>query len=74
LNPNGLIFVKDNLADSKKEAKKEEAQFFVEDRGICRVYSHYLELFAAAGLTVVEAIKQDNWPADMLPLFCFVLK
>jgi protein N-terminal methyltransferase len=74
LNPNGLIFVKDNLAVAGKDAKKNEAQFFVEDRGICRVYSHYMELFAAAGLTVVEVVKQDGWPPDLLPLSCFVLR
>jgi protein N-terminal methyltransferase len=74
LNPNGLIFVKDNLGNSHKNAKRDQAQFFVEDRGICRVYSHYLDLFAAAGLTVVETVKQDLWPEEMLSLFCFVLK
>jgi protein N-terminal methyltransferase len=74
LNPNGLIFLKDNLASSDLKSKKEEAQFFVEDRGVCRAHIHYLEIIKLAGLTVVEGFKQDQWPDDMLPLFCFVLK
>jgi protein N-terminal methyltransferase len=74
LNANGIIFVKDNLASSDLNSKKEEAQFYVEDRGICRAHRHYVEIFKAAGLTVVEGFKQDGWPDDMLPLFCFVLK
>jgi protein N-terminal methyltransferase len=74
LNRNGLIFVKDNLAADDKATKREAAQFFVEDRGICRAYTHYMELFRNAGLALVEEVKQDQWPEDMLPLYCFVLK
>jgi hypothetical protein len=74
LKPNGLVFVKDNLATANRRAAKEEARFFVEDRGLCRVYSHDTELFAAAGLTLVETVQQDQWPHYLCPVFCFVLK
>ena len=74
LRPNGLIFVKDNIADSNIKSKREEAQFFVDDRGICRAYCHYLELFEKAGLKTVEIVKQKDWPEDLLPLYTFVLK
>lgn len=74
LNRNGCIFVKDNLASADLKCKKEEAQFFVEDRGICRSYLHYLELFKAAGLKVLEVEKQTGWPEDLLPLYTFVLQ
>jgi hypothetical protein len=69
-----MLFVNDNLRARDRSAKKHQAQFFVEDRGICRVYSHYLELFAAAGLKIVEVVEQDQWPHILYPLFCFVLQ
>jgi protein N-terminal methyltransferase len=74
LNPNGLIFVKDHVAGDRLDAKKEEAQLGVEEWAICRVYSHYLELFEAAELTIVEVTEQDGWPDNLVPVFCFVLR
>jgi protein N-terminal methyltransferase len=74
LRPNGKIFVKDNLGSKKLDKPKERAEFFEEDRGICRVYSHYLELFASAGVKVVESERQKGWPEDMLALFTWVLQ
>ena len=74
LQPNGIIFVKDNIADANLKSAREEAQFFVDDRGICRAYCHYIELFEKAGLKVVEVVKQKDWPEDLLPLYTFVLR
>lgn len=74
LKPNGLIFIKDNIADGDLKWPKNKAQFFVEDRGICRAYCHYIELFEKAGMKVVESVKQEQWPEDLLPLYTFVLK
>lgn len=74
LKKNGYIFVKDNLACANLKEVKEKATFYVEDRGICRVFAHYLALFKAAGLNLIEAAKQENWPSDLLPLYTFVLQ
>jgi protein N-terminal methyltransferase len=74
LNPNGLIFVKDNVAGHGLDAKKEEALFVGQGAGICRVYGHYVELFEAAGLTIVEAAKQKGLSDGLLPVFCFMLQ
>jgi len=73
LRPGGLIFVKDNIANAALDSKREEAQFFVEDCGICRAYCHHMELFASAGLRVVEAVIQQGRPEGLLPLYTFVL-
>lgn len=74
LNQNGYIFVKDNISSSDLKQKKEEATFYVEDRGICRVYQHYLSLFKDAELKLIEAENQPNWPKDLIPLYTFVLQ
>ena len=74
LNPNGLIFVKDNISSSDLNAPKNTCMVDLEDHGLSRSYSHYLELYAAAGLTLVESEKQDNYPKSLLPLYTFVLK
>lgn len=73
LNPNGYIFIKDNISSSDLKLQKQKATFYVEDRGICRVYSHYLDLFKQAGLQLVESTPQENWPSDLLPVYTFVL-
>ncbi|OHT05196.1 Alpha N-terminal protein methyltransferase 1 [Tritrichomonas foetus] len=74
LNKNGYIFIKDNISSSDLKKRKEEATFYVEDRGICRVFSHYLSLFKEAGLKTVEVVKQEHWPDDLIPLYTFVLQ
>lgn len=74
LNANGIIVIKDNIASSDKTAKKQDAQFFKEDNGICRTYSHFLQLFALAELNMVECEKQKDYPEELLPLYFFVLK
>jgi protein N-terminal methyltransferase len=74
LNPNGLIFIKDNLASADLKLEASEAQFFPQARSICRAYKHYRALFKAAKLTVVEVAKQERWPEALLPLYTFVLR
>ncbi|KAH0789391.1 N-terminal Xaa-Pro-Lys N-methyltransferase 1 [Histomonas meleagridis] len=74
LKPNGYIFVKDNITSKDLKEKKEAATFYEEDRGICRAYVHYLELFEKAELRLVEARKQPGWNEELLPLYTFVLK
>jgi protein N-terminal methyltransferase len=74
LKINGLIFIKDNLASNDLKGKREEAQFFQEDRSVCRAYSHYLALFKRAKLKLVEVEKQDHWPEAILPLYTFVVQ
>ena len=73
LNEKGIIVIKDNIATSDKRAKKNEAQFFKEDNGICRTYAHFMELFALAELDMIECTKQKDYPEDLLPLYFFVL-
>ena len=74
LSRNGYIFIKDNISNRNLQSKKEEATFYVEDRGICRSYVHYLSLFKEAGLKTVEIQKQENWPDELIPLYTFVLQ
>jgi protein N-terminal methyltransferase len=74
LKTNGLIFIKDNLASVDLKLERKEAQFFPRDRSICRVYTHFRELFKAAKLTLVETVRQERWPEDLLPLYTFVLQ
>lgn len=74
LRKGGVIFVKDNISDQNEKSKRSEAQFYEEDRGLCRAQCHYIELFERAGLKVVEAVRQQGWPEDLLPLYTFVLR
>ena len=74
LKPNGYIFVKYNISSKNLKDKKDAAMFYEEDRGICRAYGHYLELFEKAGLKLIEVEKQSGWNQDLLPLYTFVLK
>ncbi|KAH0788751.1 Alpha N-terminal protein methyltransferase 1 [Histomonas meleagridis] len=74
LKPNGYIFVKDNIGTKNLKEKKENATFYEEDRGICRTYVHYIELFKNAGLKLIESQKQTGWDQGLLPLYTFVLK
>jgi protein N-terminal methyltransferase len=74
LKPGGIIFVKDNLATDDFKTDRTEAQFFEDDRGVCRSYCRYIELFQASGLKVLETVKQEQWPTDMLPLYTFILR
>jgi protein N-terminal methyltransferase len=74
LKPNGLIFVKDNLASADVKAARDTAQFFKEDRGLCRAYQHYCDLFKEANLQFVEGERLKQWPSYMLPLYTFILQ
>ena len=74
LNKNGYIFIKDNISSSNIRQKKEKATFYSQDCGICRVFSHYLDLFKKAHLKVIEIKKQENWPDELLPVYTFVLQ
>ncbi|KAK8866615.1 Alpha N-terminal protein methyltransferase 1B [Tritrichomonas musculus] len=74
LNKNGYIFIKDNISSSNIKQKKEEATFYSQGCGICRVFSHYLQLFQKANLKVIEIQKQKNWPKELLPVYTFVLQ
>jgi protein N-terminal methyltransferase len=74
LKPNGLIFVKENLVTDDVKAARDSATFQKEARAVCRTYSHYRELFRAAGLGVVEWKRVSPWPAHMMPVCTFVLK
>lgn len=74
LGPNGRVFVKDNISSADLGQRRDGATFFPEDRGVCRVYAHFLALFEEAGLTLEEAQAQPEWPVDLLPLYTFVLK
>jgi protein N-terminal methyltransferase len=74
LNKNGLIFIKDNISSRDLSAPKNSCIVDFQDHGVSRSYSHYLELFKTAGLTLVESEKQDNYPENLLPLYTFVLK
>ena len=74
LNENGIICIKDNIASANKKEKKSNAQFFKEDNGICRTFSHYKILFAMADLELIECEKQKDYPEELLPLYLFVCK
>ena len=74
LNKNGIICIKDNIASADKTVKKHNAQFFKEDNGICRTYTHYKQLFALAELDLIECVQQKDYPKELLPLYIFVLK
>lgn len=74
LATNGIIFIKDNTSSRDRYAPKSTALYFKADNGICRSYSHYVELINAAGLKLVEGIQQPGWKAPLLPLFTFVIK
>ena len=74
LAPNGLIIVKDNIGSKDKGAQRSKASFYEEDNGICRVYSHYVDLFAQAELTIVESGLQPDWSKELLALHYWVLK
>ena len=73
LSPKGMIFIKDNISSKDLTTKKELAQYFHEDNGICRTYIHYIELFAKSGLKVIETEKQSHYPPNLLPLYTFIL-
>ena len=70
----GLIFVKDNISSTDLKAGKDTCMIDMEDHGLSRAYQHYLELFEKAGLQLIEAQKQSNYPGYLLPLYTFVLK
>ena len=73
LSSNGKIFVKDNLGDWNYNAPKTKGHFDPQDNSLCRTFSHFMEIFSKAGLTVIDGGKVKNWDPNLLPLCLFVL-
>ncbi|EAY19323.1 adrenal gland protein, putative [Trichomonas vaginalis G3] len=73
LLPNGLIIIKDNICDRDVKAGLETFEVDTNDNSLLRSYKVYLNLFVKAGLHLVEAVKQTNYPKYLLPLYTFVL-
>lgn len=84
LNEGGFIFVKENvlcepnrgdpnyaneLARYKKGYALDE-----EDNGLTRSDARYREIFKQAGMKLVCAVRQANWPKDLYPIYMYVLQ
>merc|ERR1719228_2927639 len=67
LRENGIIVVKENVC------LKDDCGFVVdkEDNSITRHHSHYVEIFEAAGLTLIHEIRQSLWPEDLFPVMMY---
>ena len=81
LRPGGVIVVKDNVllpaAADAAGGDAEPCRFFDYDgvdHSICRCEDYLLALVARAGLAVVAAERQADWPADLLPVVAYVLQ
>lgn len=62
------MIIKDNL-------DKEGHFFFDEaDSNLLRPESVYRDIFRAAGLRMVGSFEQETWPAELMPIRCWVLK
>ena len=78
LRTNGFIIIKDNVASHDIFARRDQANWFPDDRAIARTYLHYKELFNLAELEVVfekfdEPTKEIE-EFDLMPIYTFVLK
>jgi len=80
----GWIFCKENvlpiaapntkttLDQNLKDARGFEID--IEDNGLTRSDDRYRMLFEKAGLEIVCALRQSNWPSDLYPVYMYVLK
>jgi protein N-terminal methyltransferase len=68
---NGLIVVKENTILSND---RRDAVWCPSDHSFSRTLPHMRNLFLRAGLKVDFAKEQPNWSADLVPLYCWVLK
>ena len=68
LAPNGLIFVKDNMASGK------EKDFDKEDSCYTRPLPDYVQLFKKSGLTILKQQKQKGFPKGLYDVYMFALK
>ncbi|CAD7950262.1 unnamed protein product [Amoebophrya sp. A120] len=82
--PGGFMFVKENVllppagsVDRSHPAwtKYEKGMEIDEDdNGVTRSDDRYRELFEKAGLELICAVKQANWPKDLYPIYMYVLR
>ena len=79
LNDEGLIIVKENLSDCKKEEKKEkkgdENEFGHSDIDYSKLRSDafYINLFIKNKFKIKLHFLNPNWPEDLMPLCVYVL-
>lgn len=69
LNPNGIIFIKDNLSSSRKSLLVDE-----KDNNLARTDKHYKHIFAESGMTCVKERRQRQWPEDLYPVKMYALR
>ncbi|KXZ52012.1 hypothetical protein GPECTOR_10g1034 [Gonium pectorale] len=67
LQPDGLIFVKENICREGFVVDKE-------DSSLTRSNAYMLELFERAGVQVLYNVKQRNWPKDLFEVRMYVIK
>jgi protein N-terminal methyltransferase len=71
LNPNGIVFVKENTVLSEK---REDALWSAEDHSFSRTLSHVCDLCTEAGLRIDFCAPQPLWDPELIPMSCLVLK
>jgi protein N-terminal methyltransferase len=67
LSENGLIVVKENIA-------QDENEFDEEDSSVTRTMDAFMDLFSQAKLTVVKQDYQPKWPTNMYGVAIFALR
>jgi protein N-terminal methyltransferase len=70
LAPNGVIFVKENMLDSKVEG---QFDFDPDDSSVTRSEAGFRAVFARAGLRIVDTELQRAFPKNLFPVRMFAL-
>ncbi|CAD7936347.1 unnamed protein product [Amoebophrya sp. A25] len=80
----GFLFIKENVlirptrspeaAPKEWEVYSKGLELDEDDNGVTRSDERYRELFAMAGMELVCALRQTNWPKDLFPIYMYVLR